>query len=119
MTSAGDLRERVAFSHYINDPTINDPNAAPGVTKPDWIETHVCRAQFLLGRASEAVEAARLQGQTIYKVKIRQCAAARAITTDHRMIDVRRGTKYAITGIDAIADRSWVFVQVMSGRDSG
>ena len=114
MTSAGDLIELVGFETYIND-----PDAPPGVTRPIWYETHSCRAQFVFLRGSEAIEAARLEGRAIYKVKVRQCAAARAITTDHRMTDKRRGTEYAVTGVDAIADPAWVFVQVMSGKASG
>lgn len=114
MTGAGDLIERVAFETYANDPA-----APPGVTRPIWAEVYTCRAQFVFSRGSEAVEAARLEGRAVYKIKIRQCAAARAITTDYRMIDKRRGTEYAITGVDAIADRAWVFVQVVSGKASG
>lgn len=119
--NAGRLTERVAF-----DAPANVPDGSGGV-EIGWTEHYECAAQFMYSRGSEAVDAARLQGRSIYKLKIRSCQAARQITTDYRMRDVRRGhesgigsdilpgTRYQIREIDAIADRAWVYLVVESG----
>lgn len=110
MTAAGDLREAVAFDEPVQ-------SAGPGgVVTTVWTERYVCRAQSIYHRGSEVVEAARLEGRPIYKVRIRQCNAARRITTDWHMRDMRRGVKYAIREVDAVTDRAWVYVVVEGGR---
>ena len=114
MVGAGDLREAVAY-----DEPVTDPAAPPGVTRPIWTERHACRAQFIYARGSEVVEAARLQGRPIFKVRIRQCAAARSITTGWQMRDTRRGVKYSIREVDAITDRRWVYLVVEGGKAAG
>lgn len=86
-----------------------------GGFETDWLERHICRAAMTYHRGGEAVEAARLQGQALYKVRIRSCAAARAITPAYRMRDARRGTDYNIREVDAISDRAWVYIVAESG----
>ena len=121
--AGGQLVERVAF-----DAPANNPDGSGGV-EDGWAEHHAARAEFIYSRGSEAVDAARLQGRAIYKVKIRSCAAARAVTTDFRMRDVRRGlpagegigdplpgTRYQVREVDAITDRRWIYIVVESGR---
>lgn len=111
------LPERVAFDREGLTPD------GSGGHDQDWQQHHTCRAQFIYSRGSETVEAARLQGRSIYKVKIRSCAVARAITTDFRMRDVRRGNQaadlvgepYQIREVDAITDRRWIYIVVESG----
>ena len=103
------LRESVAF-----DASANVPDGFGG-QEQGWTEAYACRAEFIYSRGSEAVDAARLQGRSIYKVRVRSCAAARAVTTDHRMRDVRRGTEYQIREVDAITDLQWVYVVVEAG----
>lgn len=89
-----------------------------------WVAGHVCRAEFIYSRGSEAVDAARLQGRSIFKIRIRQCQAARAITTDWRMVDNRRVTYasgvaqsgvYNIREVDAITDRQWIYIVAEAG----
>jgi head-tail adaptor len=80
-----------------------------------WLAHHRCYARMTYHRGGEAVDAARLQGRSIYKVRIRSCAAARAITTAFRMRDVRRGTIYNIREVDAISDRAWIYIIAESG----
>jgi hypothetical protein len=80
MTAAGDLTDAVAF----DEP--EQSAGAGGVVSTIWTERLACRAQFTYSRGSEAVEAARLEGRPIYKVRVRQCNAARQITTDWRWI---------------------------------
>lgn len=103
------LHEAVAFDAPANT------SDGYGGHETGWAEVHLSRARFIYAKGSEAVEAARLQGKSTYKVVIPQCAAARALTTDHRMRDVRRGTEYQVREIDSISDRRWVYIVVESG----
>ena len=103
------LREKVAF-----DAITAAPDGSGGHERT-WGEQHVCRAEFIYSRGSEAVNAARLQGRSIYKVKISSCAAARSISTDHRMRDVRRDVEYQIREVDVVTEPKWVFLIVESG----
>lgn len=104
------LAERFAF----DEPMISE--SAGGVTRPQWAERHNCRAQVIYARGSETIEAARLEGRPIYKLRIRQCQAAKPITTDWRARDVRRGTEYSIREVDAITDREWVYLVIEGGK---
>ena len=75
-------------------------------------------------KGDEVVQAARNAGRQVFKIRIRQCEAARAITTGYRMRDVRRGwpsgegadslpgTRYNIPNVDAITDRGNVWLTV-------
>jgi len=106
---AGALTERVAF----DAPT----TAADGFGGQEvgWAEQFQRRAQFVYQRGDEAVEAARLAGRSIYKIRVRSSADTRGITTDWRMRDVRRGTTYNIREVDAVTDRAWVHLVVEGG----
>lgn len=109
---AGRLREKVAFDRLIE---VQD---GIGGIETRWSEPEdafCCRAQFIYSKGSEVVEAARLQGQATYKIKIRQSAAAREITSDWRMRDVHRGTEYNVIEVDDITDRQWIYLVVQSG----
>ena len=116
------LRERIAFDRPTQAPDGYGGTEAGWSTSPDSYE---CWAEFIYSRGSEAVEAARLAGRPIYKVRIRSNPAAREITTDWRMRDVRRATYdtkgNAVTGVynvrevDCITDRHWVYVLVECG----
>jgi len=77
-----------------------------------WTERHACRAQWVYGKGDESVQAAREAGRKAYKIRIRSCAAARAITEGYRMRDVRRSTVLNIREVDAITDRAWVYLTV-------
>ncbi|WP_281480483.1 head-tail adaptor protein [Thioclava sp. DLFJ4-1] len=111
LTGAGALGQRVAFD------APGSTVGPGGVVSSTWQRHHECRAQLIYQRGSEVVEAARLEGRPIYKVKIRSCAAARAITTDYRMIDLHRAdTAYAVIEVDAITDPMWVYVVVEGGK---
>lgn len=104
------LRERVAF----DQPT---QTAGPGgVTETGWAEGYGCRAGFTYQRGSETVEAARLQGRAIYRVKIRQSAQARQITTDWRMRDTRRELTFDLIEVDVITDRRWIYIVAEASR---
>lgn len=121
MTGAEDLHDALAFDEPV-------PSALDGgVTLMVWTERHTCRAKILYARGSEVVEAARLAGRSIYRARIRQCAAARAIDQTWRMRDLRRGlpdgepddtlpgARYAVLEVDAITDRQWIYLVVEAG----
>ncbi|ETX26606.1 head-tail adaptor protein [Roseivivax isoporae] len=112
MKDPGALRDRVAFDR---------PTEAPdgfGGIEIGWTDepaSHVCSAQFIYQRGSEAVEAARLTGRGIYKVRVRNTVKSREITADWRMRDLRRGAIYNVREVDSITDRAWVYIVVESG----
>lgn len=116
------LRERFAFDF---------PQGAArpgGGTRPGWVQQHECRVEAIYQRGSEVVEAARLEGRAVFKIQIRQCEAARAITSACRARDVRRGfpegeagdplpgTRYSIREVDSITDRKWIFIVIEGGK---
>lgn len=117
-----DLQGRYAFDM---PETVELPG---GVTRTVWAELHNCRAQVIYARGSEVIEAARLEGRPIYKLKIRQCADARKITTDGRARDIRRGlpsgegadplpgSRYSIREVDSITSRQWIYVVIEGGK---
>ncbi|WP_299734661.1 head-tail adaptor protein [uncultured Roseobacter sp.] len=106
------LRERVIF----DQPTTN-PDGAGGqeVGWTSGAQSHECRAQFIYSRGNEAVDAARLEGRAMFKIKIRSCVAARAITPAWRMRDARRDEIYNVVEADAITDPAWVYIVAESG----
>ena len=121
MTTAGDLTERVRF----DAPTaVSD---GYGNTTEGWTAGYTCRAQFVYSGGGETVQAARLEGRSVFKVRIRQCNAARALTQSHRLVDLRRvawndatqqtasAGVYNIREVGAITDRSWVYLLIESG----
>lgn len=104
------LREAVAFDHPT---TVIGPG---GTTGPGWNQQYRCRAEFIYARGGEAVEAARLTGTAIFKVRILSSIRARQITTGWRMRDVRRKVTYEVTEMDAITDPRWIYAVVKNAR---
>lgn len=94
-SGAGDLRERFEFEAR---PEGNDGrgNAVVG----DFSAVFEMRAQVFseTGRG-EAVMAARLSGRSLITVRVRQCRATRAVTTDWRLRDVRTKVIYNVRDI--------------------
>ncbi|MBD3785637.1 MAG: head-tail adaptor protein [Sphingomonadales bacterium] len=120
---SGDLaRARVGFD------APSDDVGAGGVVRRIWSELYQCGAKVIYQRGSEVVESARLEGRAIYKIKIRSCAASRAVDVDWRMRDLRNGlpsgedgdplpgTRYAILEVDTASDPLWVYLVVEKGR---
>lgn len=103
---AGQLRDRVAF-----DPPAGETDVLGGKSEA-WGEGQPTAAQLIYQKGSEAVEAARLAGRQVFKVRVRSMSKTRAVTTDYRMRDVRRGNVYNIIEVDPITDRRWVYIVV-------
>lgn len=104
-----DLSESVAF-----DVETATPDGAGG-SAVTWEQVFVSRAEFRYQRGNEAVQAGGLTGTAQFKVRIPSHSAARAVTPEHRMRDVRRGVAYNIREVDAITDRANVWLVVENG----
>lgn len=104
------LPDRIRLDAPVTGGTDAYGNPASG-----WEPKHTCRAEFIYRRGSETVEAARLSGRSIWKVRIRSCAAARTVTADWILTDTRRGTVYNIREADSLSDPSWVWLVVEAG----
>lgn len=110
----GKLTESFAFD------APNGGTDAFGGSAVGWSEQFERRCDVIYQKGSEAVEAARLAGRAVFKVKLRNDSATRQITTDWRARDVRRGNlsgefpgvEYNILEADAITDRAWVYLVV-------
>jgi len=90
MTEIGRLDRRVAF-----DSPTQTPNGQGG-TISGWSEQMQVWASYRFLRGGEVVQAARLEGRQPVVVAIRSSTAARQITPEWRMRDLRDGTIYAI-----------------------
>ena len=86
-----------------------------GGMTPDWLTLFETRAEFIYNRGSEAVQAGALTGTATFKVKLRSNIQSRAVTTNHRLRDIRRGMRYQIREVDSITDRRWIYLAVESG----
>lgn len=106
MGRAGALHDAVAF----DEPT-GAADAFGGVSVA-WTERHACRAEIRFQSGDEAVQAARVAGRRVFKVRLRSCIAARAISESWRMRDTRRSAAYDIKSVDSITDRAWVWLMV-------
>ena len=116
---AGPMRDRVAF-----DAPISSPDGRGGV-ETAWEEQFERFVEVIYQRGSEGIEGARLSGRSSYKIRLRQSASARQITTDWRLRDLKRtmpdgngGTKpveYNLREVDAITDRQYIWLVAESG----
>lgn len=121
MKGMGGQRERVAFD--LQSAT-DDGYGGQVLT---WQSQFTTRAMFRYQRGGEQVEASRLVGQTLFKVRLRRSSQTIALTADHRMRDLRGGlpdgegtdalpgARYNIREVDAKSDPRWVWIIVESG----
>lgn len=109
MSSADKLNGKVQF-----DRPLNSPDGMGGQVQA--YEKHLeTWCQWVYSRGSETVEAARLEGRAIYKLKLRSSPLSRALTTDHRMQNMRGGEFYQVRELDILSDPAWVYVVVERG----
>jgi head-tail adaptor len=109
-SGAGQLFYRVGF-----DKKATGSDGAGGTTT-DWEEQFTCRAAFFNAGGSEAVMAARLEGKTLMRVRVRSSAQAREITTDWRMTDKRSGDVWNIRDVDPVTEaRAFILLRVEKG----
>lgn len=87
-----------------------------GNTQSVWTEQFRSNAARTPMRGGESVMAARLQGTQPYVLRIYQSAAARAVRTDWRAVDVRSGQVLQVKAISDPDDRGAVLdVLVVEG----
>ena len=106
---AGTLRHRVAF----DVPDIEDDDY--GGEERFWTEVHRCRAEFRYQRGGEEKTASALTGMATFKVRLRASDAARSITEEYRMRDLRTEKEYRIDEVDRESDRRSVWLIVTRG----
>lgn len=102
------------LAHVAFDTPRYQPDGAGGEDRI-WVEQFRARARISYARGSEAIEAARLQGRAVYKVRLRGSTESRAVTTDWAMRDLRGGAVFNIREVDGLTDRRWVYLVVETG----
>jgi head-tail adaptor len=120
MTTAGELRHRIAFDKRqdINPDFPDDLGNVQSVFVQQFIVSAKVQAKF----GGEAVVAARLVGQQPVTIIVRQSAQTRGITTEWRARDVRSNPdpeKQTIFAIRSIVDpddrRQWLEILTQTG----
>lgn len=109
MSAAGDRYFRVAF---------DEPNPVPngqGGQLMGWVERLQAYAAIRWLRGGETVIAARLAGRQPAVVTIPASTAARLITTEWRMRDVRSGDEFNIRSMVVSDDRADIELTVERG----
>jgi SPP1 family predicted phage head-tail adaptor len=110
VTSAGDLRHRVAFDRR------EDVEDEYGNTQSEFVEQFVISAKVQAKFGGESVTAARLTGQQPVTIVVRQSEQTRQIAEDWRARDTRSGTEYAIRSIvDPDDRRQWLEILTQTG----
>lgn len=110
MPGAGDLRHRIAFEKR---QTIADDY---GNEEGGFVEQFTVAANVQAKFGGETVTAARLQGQQLVTITIRQSSRTRLIREDWRARDVRSGEVYAIRSIvDPDGKRAWLEILTQTG----
>jgi hypothetical protein len=107
VTSAGQLRERFRFEVLAAD-------ANGDRVGPDWEVLLFARARLQYLHGSEAVMAARLEGEQPVIITVHSSAASRAVTTACRAVNHRTGQIYNIKGVELDEARAWVDVTAVS-----
>ncbi|MBN9018727.1 MAG: phage head closure protein [Rhizobiales bacterium] len=98
MTGAGDLNWRMRFE----SPQRGSDGA--GGSYVGWQPEFTVWAELYNAGGSEAVMAARLEGRTLVRVRIRWSDQARRVGTDWRMIDARTGRIWNIREVDDVSE---------------
>lgn len=110
MPGGGDLYSKVAFERQ------SSGSDGAGGTTSVWQEQFAVRASFFNAGGSEAVMAARLEGRTLARLRIRASSQTNLITTDWRMRDVRTGDIWNIREVDLITEaRAWILLRCEKG----
>ncbi len=106
------LIERVAF-----DAPKPQPDGYGGTVEAwsDPASAYECRADFHFMRGGETVTAARLASRQPMIVRIRASTAARQITPEWRMRDLRTGRIYNVRTIEPTRDRQFIEMMVEGG----
>ena len=107
--SAGSRRVLVAFDEKVETPDGSGGRAAT------WSELQRAWAELRYAHGREAVQAGKVTGSAVFKVKVRSDPVTRALTAAHRMRDLDRGLAFNIREVDPISDPASVWLVVESG----
>ena len=86
-----------------------------GGSELTWRTVHDTRGTVSYARGSEGKEAGALTGTATFKLRIRSCAAARALTPAHKMTDAHTGRVFNIREVDPWTDLKWVYIVAEGG----
>ena len=125
--AAGQLNRRVTFQRKGDATDPFDGSVIPG--GGDWVDQYTCaaRLQPRFGGDVETFAASRLSSKQPYNLTVRNCAAARAVRTDWRVVDARTATDangasprvFNIkTVVDPLEDGAWLEMLVIEGEAS-
>lgn len=93
MTTAAELRERVAFQRR----TLADDGYGNEVG--EWSEVFRTAARIKPARGAESIQASRLSGRQPVVITVRSSSNTRQVRTEWRVIDIRQETIYNIRSI--------------------
>jgi head-tail adaptor len=107
---AGDLTFDLAF-----DAPISAQNDQGGMLQ-GWFSQYRCAAHVRFLRGTETVIASRLAGRQPVVITVRNCAAARAVTVDWRIRDMRSALIFNVRVAPVPSqDRAWLEIMAESG----
>ena len=86
-----------------------------GGQEQTWATIHDTRGTVVYARGSEGKEAGALTGTATFKLRIRSCVKARALTTDNRVKDGHTGRVFNIREVDPWTDLKWVYIVAEGG----
>lgn len=110
MTTAGELRHRIAFDKR------EEIDDGYGNTQSDFVQQFVTNAAVKTKFGGETVVAARLTGHNTVNITVRRNSRTEQIATDWRARDVREGAVYAIQSIiDPRDDAAWLEILAQTG----
>jgi hypothetical protein len=110
VTTAGELRDRIAFAMR---PEVDDDGY--GNVEGPWEGQFEVAAKLTYLKGGESVMAARLAGTQPVAITIRDSRAARAVTAGWRARDVRSGREFNITAAALSDDRAFILVTATAG----
>lgn len=111
--NAGHLHHQYSFQKR------SDVSDGAGNTKGDWSEVFVIRGSRKFFRGVEKASDAASTGYQKAILKIRNCLAARSVTTAWRIVDKRSGETYNILAVETLENRQYIEFVVQSGGPDG
>lgn len=106
---AGALRERVEFDAPVTSADGHGGQVTVWTAAEDALRRS---AEMIYRGGDETLEAARLEGREVYKVRMRQSPEVREITNDWRMRHPRTGRIFNVLEVDVLTDRAHVTLVV-------
>lgn len=103
------------FSHLLSFAQRISSDDGYGNQQGNFEEQFTVWAAIRSRGGSEAIVAARMEGQNILGVYLRSSSQTRQIASDWRMTDTRTGAQYGIKIVDTVTDRRFVYLEAQTG----